>query len=90
MQKQLVSLLFLFLSVTAFAQPVIEYWDSAAGIKKSEINYLNGMQNGSFKLYYKTGKLEQTGFFKKGDQDSIWKTYHQNGKLESIRQYQRG
>src|SRR5580693_8921973 len=67
---------FSLLAFSWFSQPVIEYWDSAAGIKKSEINYLNGMQNGAFHRWYKDGK-----------KNGAWKTWNENGKLISSTPY---
>ena len=72
------------------AQPVVTYWDSAKGLKKSEANFTQGMQDGPFKIWYKDGKVAEQGFFKFGYQDSIWKNFYENGKLKAIKSYKKG
>src|SRR5665213_1193229 len=83
----------LIVTCTAFAlkaQPVIAYWDSAKGIKKSESNFKDGMQQGPFKIWFKDGKVAEQGFFKRGYQDSVWNNFYENGKLKGIKNYKKG
>jgi antitoxin component YwqK of YwqJK toxin-antitoxin module len=89
--KKITAILFLLSVAYALsAQPVVAYWDSIKGIKKSEMNFKDGMQHGPFKLWYKDGKLAEQGFFKYGYQDSIWKNFYETGKLKAIKSFKRG
>ncbi|MBF9000149.1 SEL1-like repeat protein [Vibrio nitrifigilis] len=51
---------------------------------------LMGTQNKEMKLYFKTGQLHQTAFYKNGEVDGPVVTYHANGVIESQEHYHNG
>jgi antitoxin component YwqK of YwqJK toxin-antitoxin module len=70
-----------------------EYFPTAADEKLKvlkEINYVNGLAQGAWKLYYKDGKLQSKGTYKDGlpSGERIW--YSASGKEEMIGYYKDG
>jgi hypothetical protein len=51
-----------------------DYYES--GIKKYEIHYKDGIQNGPFKMWYEDGQKRLDGFWKNGEYDGTWKYYY--------------
>lgn len=55
-----------------------------------ETRLVNGLKNGTEKLYYENGQLESATPYKNDTIDGIQYAYHENGKLKSEGRYQMG
>jgi hypothetical protein len=52
-----------------------------------QVDPKTGVENGYYKQYEYSGRLEQEGFYKMGKKNGTWKTYNQYGKVNSIITY---
>ncbi len=50
------------------------------GIAWSEMHYDKGLRQGPNMVYYESGKLRYSGFYKNDQQDSVWTYYDSLGK----------
>ena len=57
------------------------------GIKSSEGNFVDGMPDGLWKNYYRTGALKSIGYRDATQLDSLWKFYREDGVLIEEIQY---
>ncbi len=55
-----------------------------------EITYKDGIRNGLYKKYYKSGIVEQEGNNLNDSRDGIWKIYDEGGKLIKEIEYKLG
>ena len=55
-----------------------------------EINYKDGLPDGSFKSYYEDGQLKIMGNYNQGKEDGPFEKYHDNGKLKYKGNYKQG
>ncbi len=58
-------------------------YDAKTNLKKNEITYLNGVENGVAIYYQTNGKLSAKGKFLAGKKDGTWNWYYPSGKIES-------
>ena len=60
-----------------------EYFDEAKKFKKSDESWLNGKLHGKCIYYFKSGKVQRTGYYKEGKEDSLWLFYYETGQLKA-------
>ncbi len=48
----------------------------------AEGNYINGVKDGLFKIYYLNGKIKESGFYKNGIRIGIWEYWYENGSIK--------
>jgi uncharacterized protein len=67
------------------------YYNFPEKALKSEATYEKGIAVGEYKSYYRNGKVDETGMYKKnGDKDGVWKEYYSNGTLLSEESFSDG
>ena len=78
--RKLILILFI-LPFIGFSQSEteIEYWEN--GRVLSQIQYVDGIENGPFRYYHENGKLWREGNYKDGEEEGIRKEYYENGQL---------
>lgn len=64
-------------------------WSKSGKLIK-DINYLNGVLNGKFELYFISGKKKFIGAFNNGQKEGIWTFYNKNEKIIKTGLYERG
>jgi antitoxin component YwqK of YwqJK toxin-antitoxin module len=62
----------------------------ASGTHEFEVNYRDGLRDGSVKMWFETGKVNFTSFWKKGFVEGESRQYSPEGKLQSIIHYKEG
>jgi antitoxin component YwqK of YwqJK toxin-antitoxin module len=60
------------------------YYFYGDGDTNSIINYLDGLENGYYKRFYKGSKLMQLGYYKNGIMDGDWCFYSESGEKISV------
>ena len=57
------------------------WWNSEKTIPKSKAIYIEGKQQGEYKLWYNNGQLSDLCFYRDGKLHGDWKCWHQNGQI---------
>jgi len=83
--KKIIILLLLPLFCTGQSEEKIEYWDN--GQVLSQIHYLDGKRDGSFRHWYKNGQLMNEGFYKNGKMIGAFMSYYENGQIQNHGNY---
>jgi antitoxin component YwqK of YwqJK toxin-antitoxin module len=52
--------------------------------------YVNGIENGESKEYFRNGKLHQEGQYKNGKEDGLWKEWYSTGQLKRQTEFKDG
>ena len=60
------------------------------GMLKSEGNYIDGKEEGSFKYYFNNGKLDRVANWSHGTLDGLQQRWYQNGNLRMQENYKEG
>jgi TonB family protein len=63
------------------------YRDSAVEIVESEINYINGLKEGSAIYFFPNGNVNKRGSFKQDKEVGIWSFFTKKGKLDFTHDY---
>ncbi|MCW3072473.1 MAG: tetratricopeptide repeat protein [Bacteroidetes bacterium] len=67
------------------------YYNYPEKTLKSEATYEKGIAVGEFKSYYRNGKQDEIGSYKKnGNKDGLWKEFYDNGSLRSEENFSDG
>lgn len=78
------------LTVTAFPgftqQTEQTFYDAEKKIKRENYHTKKSgdtiIKEGTYRIFYKNGKIWQEGNYKDGKLEGLWKTFHENGKLK--------
>ena len=72
-------------------EPIVETKYYEDGSKESETTFVNGVENGEYKSWYRSGKLAWTGHYKNGLMDGVWREYDDfSGSLIGHEEYKNG
>ena len=84
--KRLLFILFI-IPLLGFGQneTKLEYYDN--GNVLSQIHYLDGKRDGSFRHWYKNGQLMNEGFYKNGKMIGTFISYYENGQIQNHGNY---
>ena len=63
----------------------IEYWEN--GNILSQVNYKDGLRDGSCRYYFKNGVMMAEGFYLKGKMSGYWHSFYENGQLKEKGKY---
>ncbi len=76
----LLASLFLFIGSAYGKEPIIErqYWDNKS--LKGEIPRVDGKVHGTWTIWHKNGKKEQTGNYIDGKQEGLFMGWYEDGK----------
>ncbi len=55
--------------------------------KKSQFKYKDGILEGEFIIWYKSGKIKSKGSYHNGQQIGLWQVWYENGQLASKGEY---
>ena len=85
--KKLLFILLITIPFIGFGQSEekIAYWDN--GKVLSQIHYLDGKRDGSFRHWYKNGQLMNEGFYKNGKMIGTFISYYENGQIQNHGNY---
>lgn len=64
----------------------LTYFNQSTGKKISEYNYIDGLQEGSYRIWSEDGKLREEGVHKDGE-PVVRKEFYKNGRVKNVRVY---
>jgi len=85
---KIISLFLFMIPLLCFSQSEVrlEYWEN--GNVLSQVNYIDGIRDGSTRYYFKNGVLMTEGFFLKGKMKGVWISYYDNGQIKQKGKYE--